>query len=138
MIPLYVLSVTIQTKAHVKPDLISVPGIIVTAVQNKEKTAERELVEALEGIADELYPETAAGNGNQEDEDEGEMDMEAMLKKELSGISSEEKSKRIRLCKHDTACCRSSPPVYSFLRVIRVDRRVKLIYSILHQPITAP
>jgi tRNA acetyltransferase TAN1 len=105
MIPLYVLSVTIQTKAHVKPDLISVPGIIVTAVQNKEKTAERELVEALEGIADELYPETATGQ--KEEEDEGEMDMEAMLKKELSGISSEEKSKRIRLCKHDTACCMS-------------------------------
>lgn len=34
--------------------------------------------------------------------------MEAMLKKELSGISSVEKSKRIRLCKHDTACCMSS------------------------------
>jgi len=92
----------------------------------------------LEGIADELYPETATGSGKQEDEDEGEMDMEAMLKKELSGISSVEKSKRIRLCKHDTACCMSSPPSYSFLRAIRVDRRVKLIYSILHQPITAP
>jgi hypothetical protein len=39
------------------------------------------------------------------------MDMEAMLKKELSGISSEEKSKRIRLCKHDTACCESSSPI---------------------------
>ena len=37
--------------------------------------------------------------------------MEAMLKKELSGISSEEKSKRIRLCKHDTACCGSSIPL---------------------------
>lgn len=54
-----------------------------------------------------MYPETATGT--KEDEEEGEMDMEAMLKKELSGISSEEKSKRIRLCKHDTACCESSP-----------------------------
>lgn len=41
------------------------------------------------------------------------MDMEAMLKKELSGISSEVKSKRIRLCKHDTPCCKFSslPPI---------------------------
>jgi len=68
----------------------------------------------LEGIADELYPETAADGGKQEDEDDGEMDMEAMLKKELSGISSVEKSKRIRLCKHDTACCKSSTPPLSF------------------------
>jgi hypothetical protein len=45
------------------------------------------------------------------------MDMEAMLKKELSGISSEEKSKRIRLCKHDTACCMSPFPL-SFLPYI--------------------
>jgi tRNA acetyltransferase TAN1 len=88
-----------------QPDLISAPGIIVTAVQNKEKTAERELVEALEGIADELYPETSANQ--EEEEDEGEMDMEAMLKKELSGISSDTKSKRIRLCRHDTPCCMS-------------------------------
>jgi hypothetical protein len=35
------------------------------------------------------------------------MDMEAMLKKELSGISSDTKSKRIRLCRHDTPCCMS-------------------------------
>ena len=89
----------------------------MTAVQNKEKSAERELVEALEGIADELYPETATGSGKQEDEDEGEMDMEAMLKKELSGISSVEKSRRIRLCKHDTACCMFSLLPCSFMLV---------------------
>lgn len=78
----------------------------MTAVQNKEKTAERELVEALEGIADELYPETGTTE-EAEDEGEGEMDMEAMLKKELSGIQGDVKSKRIRLCKHDTPCCMS-------------------------------
>ena len=80
----------------------------MTAVQNKEKTAERELVEALEGIADELYPETIVKEEG--GEDEGEMDMEAMLKKELSGISSDTKSNRIRLCRHDTPCCTSLLP----------------------------
>jgi hypothetical protein len=66
-----------------------------------------------------LYPETATGQ--KEEEEEGEMDMEAMLKKELSGISSEEKSKRIRLCKHDTACCMSSPlPFFCFV-LVRAD-----------------
>jgi hypothetical protein len=66
--------------------------------------------------------------------------MEAMLRKELSGISSEEKSKRIRLCKHDTACCMSSHhfsyPVSFFLK--RDQPWVKLMYSTLHQSITAP
>ena len=80
----------------------------MTAVQNKEKTAERELVEALEGIADELYPETIMKE--EQGDEEGEMDMEAMLKKELSGISSDTKSNRIRLCRHDTPCCMSLPP----------------------------
>ena len=82
--------------------------MIVTAVQNKEKTAERELVEALEGIADELYPETIVKE--EQGDEEGEMDMEAMLKKELSGISSDTKSNRIRLCRHDTPCCMSVVP----------------------------
>jgi len=127
MIPWSVLSPLFPrgVEAHVKPDLISVPGIIVTAVQNKEKTAERELVEALEGIADELYPDTATGKGDEEDE--GEMDMEAMLKKELSGISSEEKSKRIRLCKHDTACCESSIPLLPFNPDYRLLPRVDVL-----------
>jgi len=88
------------------------PGIIVTAVQNKERTAERELVEALEQIADELYPETIQ-TSNEEGEEEGnggtdgEMDMETMLQRELNGISSDRKSNRIRLCRHDTPCCES-------------------------------
>lgn len=104
----------------------------MTAVQNKEKTAERELVEALEGIADELYPETSAQE--EEEEDDGEMDMEAMLKKELSGISSDTKSKRIRLCRHDTPC-----RMYLSFLLLLIPRLLgrMLIVSILHQPITA-
>ena len=86
---------------------MTLPGILVTAVQNKERSAERELVEALETIADELYPETIAGAEDQEggEGEAEEEDMEAMLKKELSGISSDQKSKRFRLCRHETACC---------------------------------
>jgi tRNA acetyltransferase TAN1 len=78
----------------------------VTAVQNKERSAERELVDALEQIADILYPETGADAAAQEEEEEE--DMEKMLQKELSGISSDQKSKRFRLCRHDTPCCKSS------------------------------
>lgn len=65
--------------------------------------------------------------------------MEAMLKKELSGISSEEKSKRIRLCKHDTACCMSSHHFCYSISLFWARARpwVTLIYSILHQSITA-
>lgn len=91
------------------------PGIIVTAVQNKERTAERELVEALEQIADELYPETIQSSFEEGEEDgsgngdgDGEMDMETMLQRELNGISSDRKSNRIRLCRHDTPCCESN------------------------------
>ena len=74
----------------------------MTAVQNKERSAERELVEALEQIADELYPEDSDGADNNEGE-EGE-DMEAMLKRELSGMSGDQRSKRFRLCRHETPC----------------------------------
>jgi tRNA acetyltransferase TAN1 len=86
---------------------LTLPGILVTAVQNKERSAERELVEALETIADELYPETIAGaeDGDAGEGEAEEEDMEAMLKRELSGISSDQKSKRFRLCRHETACC---------------------------------
>lgn len=110
--------------------MITATGIIVTAVQNKEKTAERELVEALEGIADELYPETIV----KEEEDEGEMDMEAMLKKELSGISSDTKSNRIRLCRHDTPCCMSLMSPFYLLSSI-FDLLHSTFYSISSQRI---
>lgn len=81
------------------------------AVQNKERSAERELVEALEQIADELYPETS-DTADQTEVDENE-DMEAMLKRELSGMSGDQRSKRFRLCRHETPC-RESPFSFSF------------------------
>lgn len=80
-------------------------GISVTAVQGKERIAEREILEALEEAADELYPETKmedeAAAGGDDDED-----IEDMLKKELATISGEpgKKSPRFRLCKRETAC----------------------------------
>ncbi|RSH77608.1 uncharacterized protein EHS24_003168 [Apiotrichum porosum] len=80
-------------------------GISVTAVQGKERIAEREILEALEEAADELYPETKmedeAAAGGDDDED-----IEDMLKKELATMSGEpgKKSPRFRLCKRETAC----------------------------------
>ncbi|ORY35740.1 hypothetical protein BCR39DRAFT_511850 [Naematelia encephala] len=83
-------------------EMMTGPGIVATAIQNKERSAERELVQYLERIADELYPETAQGDGSTEGED---LDVEEALKRELAGMSGDgEKSKRFRLCRHDTIC----------------------------------
>lgn len=82
--------------------MLSAPGIVVSTVQGKERTAEREIFEALEEAADELYPET------KEVEDNGsEGDIEDMLKKELaalSGATPGSKSSRFRMTKRDSAC----------------------------------
>lgn len=82
--------------------MLSNPGIFVTAVQGKEQQAEREIIEALEAAADELYPETAA-QGSDEGGD-GD-DIEDMLKRELESLSApKKKSTRFRVCKRETAC----------------------------------
>jgi tRNA acetyltransferase TAN1 len=89
-------TIMMRTLADPQPSVLTAPGICVTAVQNKEKSAERELMEALESVADELYPETADDRESAAG-DEGE-DLEKMLEKELHGMSSKgkEKSKRFR------------------------------------------
>lgn len=58
----------------------------------------------MEQVADELYPETS-DSGVKEEEQDG--DMEAMLQRELNGMSGKERSKRFRLCRHDTPCRKS-------------------------------
>lgn len=58
-------------------------------------------MEALEQVADELYPETADTVEAQENEEE---DMEAMLQRELKEMSGDKRSKRFRLCRHETPC----------------------------------
>lgn len=68
------------------------PGISVTSIQFKERSAEREFIEALERAADELYPETSEKAEERQEED----DLEDMLKKELEGMSGNQKSKRFR------------------------------------------
>ncbi|BEI83990.1 hypothetical protein CcaverHIS002_0405940 [Cutaneotrichosporon cavernicola] len=70
-----------QYRTQPLPEMLCSPGIVVTAVQNKEMIAEREIIDALEAAADELYPGTGAG----EEEEEEEGDIEDMLKKELEG-----------------------------------------------------
>jgi tRNA acetyltransferase TAN1 len=66
---------------------------MVTAVQHKERSAEKEFIEHLERVADEVYPETMGVEAKDEaDEDE---DLEEMLKRELHGMRGE-KSKRFR------------------------------------------
>jgi tRNA acetyltransferase TAN1 len=86
--------------------MLSAPGISVSAVQGKERVAEREILEALEEAADELYPETkeaGAGGAASANDDE---DIEDALKKELAELSggSGGKSKRFRMTKRDSAC----------------------------------
>ncbi|EKC97815.1 hypothetical protein A1Q2_07818 [Trichosporon asahii var. asahii CBS 8904] len=75
------------------PEMYTAPGIAVTTVQGKEITAEREILEALEEAADELYPE----EGKEDDEEDG--DIEDMLKKELEGMNQKQVQKSTRfLC----------------------------------------
>ncbi|WRT68515.1 uncharacterized protein IL334_005491 [Kwoniella shivajii] len=84
------------------PEILSEPGICVTTVLNKERSAEAELIEYLERVADELYPETAEDDlGADEDE---ELDFEAALKKDLASMDQSNKSKRFQLCSHDMIC----------------------------------
>ncbi|GMK55181.1 hypothetical protein CspeluHIS016_0202370 [Cutaneotrichosporon spelunceum] len=91
-----------QYRTQPLPEMLCSPGIVVTAVQNKEMIAEREIIDALEAAADELYP----GTGGEEDEEEDEGDIEDMLKKELEGLAAHKtrQSHRFRLCKRDTVC----------------------------------
>lgn len=86
--------------------MLTSPGIIVTTVQHKEMIAEREIIDALEAAADELYP----GTGAADDDDDAEGDIEDMLKKELEGLAAGKttKSPRFRVCKRDTVCGESS------------------------------
>jgi hypothetical protein len=87
-------------------------GICATTIKNKEREAERELVEYLEEvsagaklgdlhpglmgqIADELYPETAVVKVKEEDDD-AEVDLEEMLKRELQSMVVQPKSTRFR------------------------------------------
>ncbi|KAL1413413.1 hypothetical protein Q8F55_001179 [Vanrija albida] len=106
------------------PEMLSNPGIFVTAVQGKEQQAEREIIEALEAAADELYPETAAGAG--EDSGDGE-DIEDMLKKELESLSApKKKSTRFRVCKRETACV-------CYILVFPPLDPVKLVYNVLER-----
>lgn len=62
--------------------------------------AEREIIDALEAAADEVYgPVNAAA-----DEDEGG-DIEDMLRRELEELNAAPaRSQRFRVCKRDTAC----------------------------------
>jgi tRNA acetyltransferase TAN1 len=83
--------------------MMSAPGISVSTVQGREKTAEREILEALEEAADELDPEGAekdqAKAASNDIEDELARELE-----ELRGGPKTGKSERFRLCKRDNAC----------------------------------
>lgn len=83
----------------------------MTAVQNKEKSAEREIVNYLEEVADELYPETIESEVK-EDGDE-DMGVEEMLKKELEGLKGNQKKSN-----------RFSMPV-----MFPLEQRIKLIWT---------
>ncbi|WVW85493.1 hypothetical protein I302_107531 [Kwoniella bestiolae CBS 10118] len=84
------------------PEMLTSPGICVTTILNKERSAEAELIEYLERIADELYPETIDSGIKQEEDDE--LDFEAQLKKDLESMDQSKKSTRFHLCSHDVIC----------------------------------
>ncbi|WVN86291.1 uncharacterized protein L203_101454 [Cryptococcus depauperatus CBS 7841] len=84
------------------PEILSSPGILVSTTKDREKTAELELIQYLEQIADEIYPETKdSGNGEVSNED---MDFEEMLKRDLDSMKDEKKSERFKLCRRDGPC----------------------------------
>ncbi|OCF57556.1 hypothetical protein L486_05014 [Kwoniella mangroviensis CBS 10435] len=90
-------------RASPMPEMFTSPGICVTTVMHKERSAEAELIEYLETIADELYPETSDSDVKQE-EDADELDFEAQLKKDLESMDQSKKSTRFQLCSHDVIC----------------------------------
>ncbi|WWC71452.1 uncharacterized protein I206_105408 [Kwoniella pini CBS 10737] len=84
------------------PDILTAPGICVTTIMNKERSAEAELIDYLERIADEIYPETIEDDVEREGSED--LDFEAQLKKDLESMDQNNKSKRFRLCVHDMIC----------------------------------
>ncbi|ODO11175.1 hypothetical protein I350_01779 [Cryptococcus amylolentus CBS 6273] len=96
--------VFVLTKYREKPlpEMITSPGIFISTTKDREKAAELELLQYLETIADELYPETADAAAVKPDE---EMDFEEMLKRDLDSMKEDgEKSKRFRLCLREGFC----------------------------------
>ncbi|KLT45515.1 hypothetical protein CC85DRAFT_306697 [Cutaneotrichosporon oleaginosum] len=91
-----------QYRTQPLPEMLCSPGIVVTAVQNKEMIAEREIIDALEEAADDLYPDTEGGM----DDGEEKGDIEDMVRRELDELSAQStrQSQRFRVCKRDTVC----------------------------------
>ncbi|WVF67566.1 hypothetical protein IAT40_002324 [Kwoniella sp. CBS 6097] len=85
------------------PEILTKPGICVTTWRDKERAAEAELIDYLEQIADELYPETIE-EGVKEEPSADDLDLEDMLKKDLAAMNNENKSKRFQLCVHSIMC----------------------------------
>lgn len=107
---------------------MSMPGILVTTIKNKERAAEKDMIELLERVsclvshldltpaiwsgrkltqqvADELYPDTAASSSKAAGGDGGEMSIEDELQAELKQMQGGGgKSTRFRLCQHDIQC----------------------------------
>ncbi|WVQ95063.1 hypothetical protein IAU59_002155 [Kwoniella sp. CBS 9459] len=85
------------------PEILTQPGICVTTWRDKERAAEAELIDYLEQIADELYPETIEESVKEEPGADN-LDLEDMLKKDLAAMNNENKSKRFQLCVHSIMC----------------------------------
>ncbi|WVQ80168.1 hypothetical protein IAT38_002273 [Cryptococcus sp. DSM 104549] len=86
------------------PDMFEHPGIFVSTTKDRERQAEEELMQYLERLADDLYPETVTAPVA---EGETEADFEELLAKELDDLKGEgedQKSKRFRLCSREGFC----------------------------------
>ncbi|KIR68049.1 hypothetical protein I314_01542 [Cryptococcus bacillisporus CA1873] len=84
------------------PEMLSLPGILISTTKDKEKAAELEIIKQLEKIADELYPESSEGKEGVIEED---LDFEEMLKRDLESMKDASvKSQRFRLCSKEGFC----------------------------------
>lgn len=86
-----------------QPEMLSLPGILISTTKDKEKAAELEIIKQLEKIADELYPESSEGKEGVIEED---LDFEEMLKRDLESMKDASvKSQRFSRWPHNDVYC---------------------------------
>ncbi|WVR09501.1 hypothetical protein IAU60_006569 [Kwoniella sp. DSM 27419] len=104
------------------PDMLTSPGISVTTWKDKERLAEAELIDLLEQLADELYPETIEQDGETEQEGD-DLDFDELLKRDLESMATDNKSKRFQICAHSSICVtyiNVLPPLSPYVLVRRI------------------
>lgn len=97
-----------------QPEMLSLPGILISTTKDKEKAAELEIIKQLEKIADELYPESSERKEGIVEED---LDFEEMLKRDLESMKDASvKSQRFSRWPHNYVYC---PPIFLLTLISR-------------------